>query len=283
MTRACAEAPLRTLSVSSLGSWSVKAQQGFLPEPVSAPCTSLQFHGIASSSTPLLRAPGWSGGPQLGLSEVSTNPYRSRESETESAEAALCLWPWYMSRWSRLDLLNHVFSAFMWIQSSLGIEVDHVRKTLYKWSTTLLRYLGRCWRWWFWNVFPRLDESVKCWKQHVSGRWVIRAYTLTWCKSMSKETGSQCPWKQCRIAQELGFNSPTDRRGIFEMTLLHPCQSTGKCQMSIRKKCSSCVSWVTSDHPKWKFGGIFLRVRLAAEELNWWIWLYVCLDSLVEF
>lgn len=35
--------------------------------------------------------------------------------------------------------------------------------------------------------------------------------------------------------------------------------------------------------PKMKFWGIFLRVRLAAEELDRWVWPYVCLDSLVKF
>lgn len=210
------------------------------------PVHVLQLHGIAPSSPPLLRAPGWSGGPQLGLREVSTNPYRSRESETESAEATLCLWPWYRSRRSRLDLLNHVFSAFMWIQSSLGIEVDRVRKTLYKWSTTLLRYLGRCWRWWFWNVFPRLDESVKCWKQHVCRRWVMRAYTLTGCKSMSKETGSQCPWKQCRIAQELGFNSLQLREEEYLRWL---CSIPVRAQGNVRCESGKSVAHVFPGSP----------------------------------
>lgn len=206
MTRACAEAPLRTLSVSSPGSWSVKAQRGFLPEPVSAPCTSLQFHGIAPSSPLLLRAPGWSGGPQLGLREVSTNPYRSRESETKSAEAALCLWPWYRSRWSRLDLLNRVQCFYVdteftrhwgWPcqENSLQMKYNTLKIFGEMLEMVILKCISKTW----WTC--QMLKATRIWK--VSDARLHTHMMHIHVKGDRKSVSG----KQCRIAQELGFNS----------------------------------------------------------------------------
>lgn len=81
---------------------------------------------------PPLRAPGWSRRPHLGLREISTNLYRSRESKAEQADTALHLWTLRTLRWSWSDPWKCVCNAFTWKQGPFSSAFNRVKKTLYK-------------------------------------------------------------------------------------------------------------------------------------------------------
>lgn len=274
MTRRVQRLPLRALSVSSPGSWSVKAQQGFLPGPVCTRCV-LQFHGIAPSA-PL------PAGPRLvqetaGLREVPTGSW-SRGNWNWASKRPLC----GVSGPGIGQRVGHAWISWVALVLLRGYRVQHRHwgwpcgKTLLQMKYNTSKIFGEMLEMLILKCISRLDEPARCWKQHVSGRWVMRP-THSWCTSVSEETGKSVSGKQCRVAQELGFNSQLREEEQLRWLCSIPVQAQGnRCESG---KSMVMFFWSAND-PTMEVLGFFWEwdwpqelslVRLARHVLIlWW-------------